>query len=95
MAFSFNTVGSKAAGDTISVPFPYTSKDDVYVLVDGVEVSSTLYSWSSGSTLLCLSGFLRVQLLGWSVGLLRQASPPSSRAPAPSTTMGQTATTST
>jgi hypothetical protein len=57
MAFSFNTVGSKAAGDTISVPFPYTSKDDVYVLVDGVEVSSTLYSWSSGSTLLCLSGF--------------------------------------
>jgi hypothetical protein len=57
MAFSFNTVGSKAAGDTISVPFPYTSKDDVYVLVDGEEVSSTLYSWSSGSTLLCLSGF--------------------------------------
>ena len=57
MPFSYNEVGTKAAGDTISIPFPYINEDHIFIKVDGVTVSSTLYEFSTTSTLLCLSGF--------------------------------------
>ena len=57
MAFSFNEVGAKGVGDTITIPFPYIHRDHIFVRVDGELVSSTLYEFSSSSTLLCLTGF--------------------------------------
>lgn len=57
MALSSANFPSRVPGDTITVSFPYLSRDYVYVSVDGEVVSSALYSWSNSSTLLCLSGF--------------------------------------
>lgn len=58
MAYSYATwTGSKGAGDEITVSFPYLSEDHVRVLVDDVEVSSSLYQWTSSSVIECLAGF--------------------------------------
>ena len=57
MAYSYNAVGSKSAGDTIAVTFPFIDRSHVKVLVDGVEVSAGLWSWSSDSLVSCLAGF--------------------------------------
>lgn len=62
MAFSFNDTSDVSEGDTLTVPFPYISKDHVYVYADGVVVSNALYEWTSPSTINCLAGFPSCQI---------------------------------
>lgn len=57
MAYSYNTYGSRVAGQTIALSWPYLSTDHVYVSVDDVVVSSTLYTWTNSALLTCLTGF--------------------------------------
>lgn len=57
MALSYNEVGPKSPGDTLVVPFDYTTRDHVYVLVDGADVPKSYYEWASSNTILCLDGF--------------------------------------
>lgn len=57
MPYSYDKSGSKTSGDTISVPFPFISRDHVYVSVDGTDVSTSLYEWANDGLLNCLSGF--------------------------------------
>lgn len=57
MAFSINSFTSKAPGDTITIPFPYLSRDHIFVYVGGERVSTTHYTFSSASVILCGPGF--------------------------------------
>lgn len=57
MPYSYAEYGSKGEGDTIAVTFPFISRDHVYVVVDDVDVSSSLYSWNNDSLIDCLAGF--------------------------------------
>ena len=57
MAYSYVDFPSKSVGDTIPVSFPYAGKDEVYIVVGGTEVSSSLYEWTSDGLITCLSGF--------------------------------------
>jgi hypothetical protein len=57
MAYSYDEFSSKTSGDTITVSFPAIDRDHVYVVVSGVDVSSSLYEWISDGLISCLSGF--------------------------------------
>ena len=48
---------SKSPGDTISLPWPYANQSNVYIVVGGVEVSTSLFQWTSSNTIECLTGF--------------------------------------
>lgn len=57
MAYSYNDFGSKSPGDTITVSFPFRNRDEVFVTVGGVDVSSSLYSWVNDGLISCGGGF--------------------------------------
>jgi hypothetical protein len=57
MAYSYNDFASKSPGETITVGFPFQSRDHVKVLVEDVEVSETLWSWVTDGSIECLAGF--------------------------------------
>lgn len=57
MAYSYSTVGSKSAGDTIVVTFPFLDRGHVSVLVDGEAVDAAYWEWTNDSLITCLTGF--------------------------------------
>ena len=57
MPLSYTTAEEVGVGDTIAIPYPFLSTDHVFVSVDGVAVSSSLYTWSSASQIEALTGF--------------------------------------
>lgn len=57
MDYSFVEAGGKVPGDTQTVPFDFRSRDEVFVLVDGVDVSSSFYSWINDGLISIGAGF--------------------------------------
>jgi lysophospholipase L1-like esterase len=57
MALSYNEFTSRNPGDNIIVNFPFISRDHVHVVVDGLDVPSSLYTWSNDSLIVCRNGF--------------------------------------
>ncbi|MBD9542223.1 tail fiber domain-containing protein [Ensifer sp. ENS04] len=57
MSYSLIEFGSKVPGDTIIVPFPFRTREEVFVVVGDADVSSSLYSWVNDGLISCGSGF--------------------------------------
>lgn len=57
MAYSYNDFGSKSPGDTITVPFQFRTRDEVFITVGDSPVSSSLYSWVNDGLISCGAGF--------------------------------------
>ncbi len=57
MNYSFVETGSMSSGDTQPVSFAFRKRDEVFVMVDGVDVPSNLYEWVNDGLIRALNGF--------------------------------------
>lgn len=57
MAYSYSDFGAKSPGDTITVGFPFRSRDHVSIEVDGVPVAGSTWSWVNDGLVECVSAF--------------------------------------
>lgn len=57
MNYSYVETGRMSPGDTQPVSFAFRKRDEVFVMVDGVDVPSNLYGWVNDGLLQALSGF--------------------------------------
>ena len=58
MAYSYQDFPSVTPGANLVITnFDFLDKDDVSVLVDGVQVASSKYTWSAPKTITALAGF--------------------------------------
>ncbi len=57
MNYSFVETGSMSPGDTQPVSFAFRKRDEVFVMVDGVDVPSNFYEWVNDGLIRALNGF--------------------------------------